>query len=326
MRRWKLPRSRPYRYDWAARPSWRAGGTAAVAALAAVGVALLLHQTGALEALELKTVDARFSLRGSHKPPATVLIVGIDPQTFSRLQLQWPFPRSLHGRVIELLRRDGAKAIVYDVQFTEPTTPADRSQSVRHAAIDQDDALIRAVQKAGNVVLASSEVGRHGETAIFGGGGVLARIRARAGAAIFPPDSDGVDRRMILSYRGLRTLGIVGAEVASGQALSTSALGGGRAWIDFVGPPGTVTEVSFASVLRGQVPASTFAGKTVVVGATASNLQDVHATPVDGPELMSGPELTANALITAQNGFPLQATAGYLALFLIVALGVVAPL
>jgi CHASE2 domain-containing sensor protein len=296
------------------------------AALLALAVALALHQTHALEALELKSIDARFALRGTRKPPAGIVIVGIDPQTFSQLQLQWPFPRSLHARAIDRLRQDGAKAIVYDVQFTEPTTPADRSWLAKQEAVRQDDMLIGAVHKAGNVVLASSEVGENGETSIFGGGAILARIGARAGAAISPPDSDGVDRRMLFSYRGLRTLGIVGAEVTTGRVLFAAALGGGDAWIDFAGPAGTFPEVSFVRVLRGEAPASEFAGKTVVVGATASNLQDVHATPFDGAGLMSGAELTANAIATAQEGFPLRATGGYVALLLILALGAAGPL
>jgi CHASE2 domain-containing sensor protein len=297
-----------------------------VAALLALAVALTLHQTHALEALELKSVDARFALRGPRRPAAGIAIVGIDPQTFSLLQLQWPFPRSLHARVIDRLRQDGARAIVYDVQFTEPTTPAQRARQAEQEALSQDDTLIEAVHRAGDVVLASSEVGENGETSIFGGGEILTKIDAHAGAAISPPDSDGVDRRMLFSYRGLRTLGVVGAEVATGRVLSAAALGGGDAWIDFAGPAGTFPEVPFVRVLRGEVPASELAGKTVVVGATASNLQDVHATPFDGAGLMSGAELTANAIATAREGFPLRTSAGYVGLLLIVAFGAAGPL
>jgi CHASE2 domain-containing sensor protein len=326
MKRRRLRWRREDGYDLTSRPSRRAVGAAVIAAVVAVGAAFALNQTQALESLELKSIDARFELRGSTKPPPAVVIVGIDPQTFSQLQLQWPFPRHLHGKVIELLKHDGAAAIVYDVQFTEPTTPADRSDGAKRAALAQDNSLIEAVQKAGNVVLASSEVGKRGETDVFGGEEVLRKIGARAGAAIFSPDSDGIDRRMALSYRGLRTLGVVGAEVADGRAISPDSLDGGRAWIDFVGPPGTVREVSFAKVLHNEVPASTFRNKVVVVGATASNLQDVHATPVDRSGLMSGPELTANAIVTAQSGFPLRASPLFVAVFFIVAMGSIAPL
>jgi hypothetical protein len=52
-------------------------------------------------------------------------------------------------------------------------------------------------------------------------------------------------------------------------------------------------------VLRGRVPAAVFRGKIVVVGATAPSLQDLHATPTSGSDLMPGPEVQANAIWTA---------------------------
>ena len=48
--------------------------------------------------------------------------MAIDDSTFSDLGVQWPFKRSLHGRVIGRLHAAGAREIVYDVQFTEPTS------------------------------------------------------------------------------------------------------------------------------------------------------------------------------------------------------------
>jgi CHASE2 domain-containing sensor protein len=311
--------------EWARPRNLRGAALAALAALVAIGGALLLSATHALDAVELKSVDVRFALRGSRSPAPNVVIVGIDDGTFSQLQLQWPFPRTLDASVIGRLERDGARAIVYDVQFTEPTTPAENTPAARQAAVDQDDALITAVKRAGNVVLATSEVGPGGENDIFGGGGILARIGARAGAAVFPPDADGVVRRMLYAYRGLRTLGIAGAEVALGRALPPSALGGSSAWIDYAGPAGTFPELSFASVLRGQTPARELSGKTVVVGATASNLQDVHETPFGGAGLMSGAEITANAIATAEQRFPLRSSSGYVLVLLIIGFGALAP-
>jgi|GEM_PF-2465096 len=297
----------------------------AIGALA-VGVVLLLYALHAFRSLELQTVDKRFTLRGAHRAPPNLVVVGIDSPTFEQLRVQWPFPRSLHARVIEALKHDGARVIVYDVQFTEPTTPTANTEQAGEAAEQQDNALIEAVGRTGNVVLATSEVGPHGEQDILGGGGVLERIRAHAGAAVFPADADGVNRRMLYDYRGLRSLGIVAAELAGGHAISPTALHGSSAWIDFPGPPGTIPEVPFVNVLRGRAPASEFAGKTVVVGPTASNLQDVHTTPFGGSQLMSGAELVAASIATAEQGFRLQPTGGEIAVIVIVAFGLLAPL
>jgi len=79
-----------------------------------------------------------------------LVVVEIDDYTFSDLGEQWPFPRSLHGLLIDRLSNAGAKVIAYDVQFTEETRP------------EEDNALIKAVDLAGNVVLATTEVNQRG--------------------------------------------------------------------------------------------------------------------------------------------------------------------
>ncbi len=67
--------------------------------------------------------------------------------------------------------------------------------------------------------------------------------------------------------------------------------------IPFAGPPGTYTQVSYADVLRGAVPAAALTGKFVLVGATAAGLGDAYATPVSGRgRAMAGIEIHANVI------------------------------
>ncbi len=80
-------------------------------ALAAAGIAVLAYGTHLMRALELQSVDARFSVRGTQERPPDIVVVGVDDRTFSELGVQWPFPRSLHGRVIDRLSEAGAKAV-----------------------------------------------------------------------------------------------------------------------------------------------------------------------------------------------------------------------
>src|SRR4051795_2974911 len=98
--------------------------------------------------LEDKSIDARFRIRGEKKPPSDVVVVGIDDATFQDLQQRWPFRRSYHAKVINRLRKDGAKLIVVDVQFTEPQ---DTGNPNRDAA--DDNSLILACKAAGNCVM-----------------------------------------------------------------------------------------------------------------------------------------------------------------------------
>src|ERR1700754_2320389 len=92
-------------------------------AVVTTGLGLLAHSSEWLHRTELDTVDMRFTIRGDEKPPSNLVVVGVDDDTFSDLGVQWPFPRSMHGKIIDRLKKDGAKVIAYDVQFTEQTDP-----------------------------------------------------------------------------------------------------------------------------------------------------------------------------------------------------------
>ena len=278
----------------------------------AAAISLLTYSTDVLRPLELSSVDTRFSLRGTLPAPDRLAIVAIDDRTFSRLGLQWPFPRSVHARVIDQLRRAGARRIAYDIQFTEPTTP------------EEDDALIRAVGRARGTVLSTTEVDSKGRTNVFGGDEVLRPIGARVGSAVIQPDPGGVLRRFPLSFDGLTGFAVAVAE-STGTRVDRRSAGSKSPWIDYRGPPGTIPTYSFADVLRGEVPASAFRGKTVVVGAAAPSLADVHPTPSSDDHLMSGPEVQANAIRTVEQGFPLRLSSAWLDILLIAALAFVAP-
>ena len=276
------------------------------------GLALLTYALGLLGDFERQTVDVRFSIRGERMPPNLVM-VSIDEASLRHLG-RWPFRRSIHATVIDNLRESGAKVIAFDVQFTEPTVPA------------EDNALIDAVGRArGKVVLATAEVGPHGSTSVFGGDDVVRSVGARVGDSQLPNDRYAVLRRMPYSVLGLENFALVTAEVALGRRIDRSQLGGSTAWIDYAGPPGTIPAVSFWRVAQGTFPRDRFQNKVVVVGATAVLLQDVHATSTSGSGLMAGLEVQANEISTALRGFPLKSAPGYLNVLLIVLLGLIAP-
>ncbi len=294
------------------RPSGRVLTVFVVAAVAAA-VGLVLMLTGVLGSFENGSIDVRFGLRSAARAN-DVVVVGIDDQTFNHLNLQWPFPRRLDAQAIDRLRADGARTIVYDVQFTEPSNPAD------------DNALYDAVARAGNVVLATSETNAAGQTNVLGGDANLARAHSRAAAANLPADSGGVVRRYPHDVNGLDSLAVGAAQRFSGRVVPARAFPGGSAWIDFRGPPGTIRTVSFWALLAGRVPRSTFAGKIVVVGATSPTLGDVHATAVGGAQLMSGPEIQANAIWTALHDNPLRSAPGWLGIMAVLLAAVFGPL
>ena len=286
---------------------------AAVAALAAA-IGIGCYAGGLLHGLELGSVDTRFSVRGDQQPSPEVAIVGIDDNTFSELQLQWPFPRKLHAKLIDRLVADGAEAIAYDIQFTAATNPR------------EDNELIDAVHRAGDVVLATSEVSAQGKHAIFGGNAVLRQIGARAGNTVYIPDSDGTIRRFPYALQNLESFAVVAAEVGSDEFVEDDGFDAeGGALIDYAGPPKTFPTYSYVDVLYGRVDPELLKGKIVVVGATSPVLQDVKQTPYGG-ELMAGAEVQANAIATVLDGIPLRSGPGWLNVFLILLLAAIGPL
>src|SRR5215831_11806164 len=94
-----------------------------------------------------ESYDTLHQLGGEQSlPNCPVLIVYLDRASFQHLALdpKQPWPRDLHGRLLDRLTAAGARAVVFDILFAETGT---------NAAADQ--AFADAIQKNGRVVLAS---------------------------------------------------------------------------------------------------------------------------------------------------------------------------
>jgi adenylate cyclase len=281
-------------------------------AVVLTGFVLAAYAADVLGDSELDTVDARFAIRGDLDPPGDIAIVGIGERSFAELGEQWPFPRSLHAEAITRLKRDGARVIAYDVQFTEPSNPSD------------DQALADAIARAGNVVLATTVVDDRGRTNVFGGDDVLRDLRARAAHAGLTTDSGRVVRRTSRELERLETFPVAAVERAWGDQVTADDFPD-PAWIDYHGRM-NVRTIPFHELVRGDVPRGTFRDKIVVVGATAPSLQDVHPTSVSGEEFMYGVEIHANAISTILRDFPLREAPEWVTVALILLFGAVGPL
>jgi adenylate cyclase len=286
--------------------------------IALTGLGVLAYATDALEELELDTIDTRFAIRDEDPPPDDLVVVEIDDVTFDELEMRWPFPRRLHGKVIDQIVADKPTAIGYDVQFSEPSDN-----------FNSDLALAEAIAGAkGRIVLATTEVNRKGEGKFLGSPEEVLEeeLGARFGNGLFPNDSGGVIRRMSHSIDGMETLGVATVEAGTGEQVDSGPAGDDDgAWIDYRGAPDTIESVSFSRVARGKTPDGFFRDKYVLVGPSAPSLQDIHPTSVSGTDLMAGAEIQANAIDTVRRGFPLESAPGGLDIALIVLLGMAAP-
>jgi len=274
--------------------------------MAMTGLGLVAYGTNVFRDLDLRSVDARFSIRGKQAAPSNIVVVKVDDKTFSDLRTRWENFRPLHARLIRRLKKDGAKVIVYDVQFTEPSAPGHE---------EDDNKLINAVADTGNVVLATTGL------PVFGSNDVVRENRGTVGSANFPHDPGDYFRRMRYEVEGLKTLAVAAVERATGKPVEPFP----TIWIDYRGPVETFKSVSFSDALRGKTPPGYFRNKIVVVGPWASTFQDQH--PVSfGTDPMPGPEIQANAISTVLRGEPLNSVSGWVNLALIIGLGLLAPL
>ena len=142
----------------------------------------------------------------------------------------------------------------------------------------------------------------------------LAAAAATTGHINFVPDPDGVYRRLPIAVRvgdrlipslalelirvsrGTATTVTVapeGIREARSGALELPIDGAGHLWLDFLGPPRTVSTVSAADVIDGQVPPDRLAGRIALVGFTAAGF-DEATTPFAA--VMPGVEIQATVL------------------------------
>ena len=110
-------------------------------ALTSFAPAINLEKAGGLDIL--------FALRGRRTPPSEVCVVAIDRDSYKVIgrdeTLAWQ--RGLHAELIKTLRREGARAVAFDVLF-----------SGEGADADQDAAFSAALAESGTVVLGASVV------------------------------------------------------------------------------------------------------------------------------------------------------------------------
>ena len=123
-------------------------------------VALGLGQTTLVQTLELKLYDQRLRATADGTTARRDLVlVAIDEYSVRQMEPfvgRWPWPRFVHGQVVDLLRDAGARVIVYDVLFTERDSRTGFLVGEETwTGAESDLAFADAVRAAGNVVFAA---------------------------------------------------------------------------------------------------------------------------------------------------------------------------
>jgi adenylate cyclase len=135
---------------------------------------LFLADVTFLRFMELKALDLRMVSRGNLSSGGETVIVAIDEKSLSELG-RWPWPRTVMAQLVDQLNAYGAKAVGFDIVFSEPDdntslkTIAELSKEIekiglqdaklkgiierKRGAVDTDAALASSVERAKNVTL-----------------------------------------------------------------------------------------------------------------------------------------------------------------------------
>jgi adenylate cyclase len=82
-------------------------------------VVLFFSDIPIFDLIELKTYDLRFRSRGPLPPSPSVATAVIDEKSLD-VEGRWPWPRSKIAALLDILSRDGASVIAFDIAFSEP--------------------------------------------------------------------------------------------------------------------------------------------------------------------------------------------------------------
>jgi adenylate cyclase len=277
--------------------------------------------------IEAKLYDTRFDLRGPREPSKDIIILAIDNVSIEELD-SWPWPRTNHAKIVDLLKSYGAKSVGFDVIFNKLSREP-----------ENDKIFAESIAKAGNVVLGSMLTGGAFSKVSSSSNNIEEAISYTApdpyeemlngnisyGLANFNRDLDKSVRWGQLIYP-------LGDLMPSSQSINnewepTFALQVLKKYnpamgktvqekyfdkpflVNYAGPAHSYKTISFSHVLNGDLLetgaksyADVFKGKIVLIGATAEVLHDTLTTPFTYDEQMPGVEVHAATLDTIMNG------------------------
>lgn len=279
-----------------------------------------------VEVLESRLHDLRFKWRGPQPPSPKVAIVGITASSFDQAGLAalgkespvvremmgnaWPWPRSIHAKVIEQLFQRGARMVAVDIAFV--------------AEREGDEELAAVLDKyRGKVLLATlvqypkDTIGRS-QVVFLPPRDLFAQAAGpeNSGVVIVKPEHDGVVRRFDFRTSELRELGIEddsnnhtafavrAVEMFSGHQQPNNYC----EVINFAGPKTTYAHIPVEDIFidrrfneGGQVyqNGTALRDKLVFYGPIAEILHDIHFTPFGD---MPGVEIHAHLAASLLEG------------------------
>ena len=252
------------------RKAFLYGTTVLVTVLVGMG-----YWFGLFATLQAQLTDRFFSVQ-----PVTpdIIIVDIDEESLTDIG-QWPWSRSVHAQLLQNVNE--ARAVGFDVLFTEPSQQGQQDDEVFAAALSafKGQVVLSAVidEQSGRVSYPIETLSNN----------------SLSGFVNTAPDRDSIVRTATLQREGLESLDTI---LAGNHSTMKNTL------VYYRGPAKSYTTISYADVYKGAIPKEFFADKTVLVGASAAGLGDSFQTPFGA---MAGVEIHANTIETLRSGHSL---------------------
>tara|TARA_Y100001968_G_scaffold26976_1_gene21029 strand:+ start:873 stop:2870 length:1998 start_codon:yes stop_codon:yes gene_type:complete len=241
-----------------------------VAAVSAVIGALLtvFILNGALQRV---SIDILNYFLASENTSGKIVVIGIDDTSFSALDEsvgRWPWPRWIHGDLVDTLSAYGASQIIFDVIFSE-TSDA-----------EMDQYFADAISRATRVILASDVSEVQGE---YISGLIESRpipifeeSGAEVGLAGVDMDADRVIRYHPYYPDYPDTLSSLGSNINIGEIIPQSRI------LRYAGPDHTFPYLSYYQLfIEDGVPEGFLEDKIVLIGLDAKASADVQKSQQD---------------------------------------------
>ena len=299
---------------------WPGGRWLALAALFALLALADYGWLGVTRIIDQRGGDVLLALNARHRPQSDrVVIVDIDQKSLEELNDEagsWPWPRSVHGELIEQIARQHPQAIAFDILFNEPDVfRPEHDQAFAQAVADHPEVWLAMTLNSDGVgavvgelppAVGARPLGRPapGARAPIMLPLVVAQFPAamRGGLINFTPDSDGVGRHHALygDRSGWRFPSLAARITAAAQRPLPQS---GRMLLNW---RSGWRHISFSDLYRDglrehpQRAADEFKGKIVIVGTSAPGLMDFRVTPLDST--YPGVEILATALDNLARG------------------------
>ena len=270
-------------------------------------IAYALFHSGVIQRWNLLAFDYSVRLL-FHEPNPKIATIAIDDRSLQSLG-RWPWPRSIHGKLIQRLTQAKTSAIGFSLIFSEPDPNHHNS----------DLKLAKAIRANGKVVLPVLHLQDPAVIDAITAHPPLPELARQAAALAHIDvelDMDGLARGLFLragaGYPQWPTLALAMLEIAD-EAMPEPLPGSRnpkldhpspKAWVrdyhvlvPFAGPAGTFPAYSYVDVLRNDQLLEQLRGKYVLIGVTGTGLGGNLPTPVSSTfQPLTALEFHANVL------------------------------